>query len=92
MIDKVFSDPDAAVADIPDGVTIMFGGFASAGSPTSLILALQRQGTRDITGIANNIGLGDKLDVLCERRQLKKMIASFAIRASGGRQSLFEQQ
>jgi 3-oxoacid CoA-transferase A subunit len=92
VIDKVVSDADAAVADIPDGVTIMFGGFASAGSPTSLILALQRQRIRDITGIANNIGLGDKLDVLCERRQLKKMIASFAIRASGGRQSLFEQQ
>src|SRR5947209_10571700 len=92
MIDKLYPSPDAAVADIPDGVTIMFGGFASAGSPTSLILALQRRGVAGITGIANNIGLGDRLDVLCEKRQLKKMIASFAIRAGGGRQSLFEQQ
>ncbi len=92
MIDKLYPSPDAAVADIPDGVTIMFGGFVSAGSPTSLILALQRKGVRGITGIANNIGLGDKLDALCEKRQLRKMIASFAIRASGGRRSLFEEQ
>lgn len=92
MIDKRYTSPDAAVADIPNDVTIMFGGFVSAGSPTSLILALQRRGVTGITGIANNIGLGDRLDALCERRQLTKMIASFAIRASGGRQSLFEQQ
>jgi 3-oxoacid CoA-transferase A subunit len=92
VIDKVLSSVDAAVADIPDGATIMFGGFVSAGSPTSLILALRRKGVKEITGIANNIGLGDRLDALCEERQLKKMIASFAIRASGGRQSLFEQQ
>ncbi len=92
MIDKVVQNVDEAVRDIPDNVTIMFGGFVSAGSPTSLILALQRKGVRGITGIANNIGLGDRLDALCEKHQLKKMIASFAIRASGGRQSLFEQQ
>jgi 3-oxoacid CoA-transferase A subunit len=92
MIDKVYPSPDAAVADIPDNVTIMFGGFVTAGSPTSLILALKRKGVRGITGIANNIGLGDKLDELCENRQIKKMIASFAIRASGARRSLFEEQ
>jgi len=92
MIDKVYPSADAAIADIPNDVTIMFGGFVSAGSPTTLILALKRRGVRGITGIANNIGLGDRLDELCEQRQLKKMIASFAIRASGGRQSLFEQQ
>jgi 3-oxoacid CoA-transferase subunit A len=74
-----------------DGATIMFGGFVSAGSPTALILALHEKGTKNLTGIANNIGLGDKLDILCEKRQLKKMIASFAIRASAKRQSLFEQ-
>ncbi len=92
MRDKVVATPDEAVADIPDGATIMFGGFASAGSPTNLIRALVHKGVRDITGIANNIGLGDELDSLCVNRQLKKMIASFAIRASGGRQSEFERQ
>ena len=92
MRDKVVASPDEAVADITDGATIMFGGFVSAGSPTNLIRALVRRGVRDLTGIANNIGLGDELDSLCSGRQLRKMIASFAIRASGGRQSEFERQ
>jgi 3-oxoacid CoA-transferase A subunit len=90
-MDKVFDSAAAAIHDVPDGATIMFGGFVSAGSPTNLILALYEKGTKDLTGIANNIGLGDKLDVLCEKKQLRRMIASFAIRASAKRQSLFEQ-
>jgi 3-oxoacid CoA-transferase subunit A len=91
VTDKVFDSPDAAIADVPDGATIMFGGFASAGTPTNLILALRDKGTREITAIANNIGLGDKLDSLCEKKQLRKLIASFAIRASATRTSLFQQ-
>ena len=91
MPDKVYDSPAIAIADVPDGATIMFGGFASAGTPTNLILALYAKGTRDITAIANNIGLGDKLDCLCEKKQLRKLIASFAIRASAQRRSLFEQ-
>lgn len=91
MIDKVFASPDDALHDVTDGATIMFGGFVSAGTPSNLILALQRRGTTGITGIANNIGLGDLLDVLCERRQLAKFIATFAIRASGARASRFEE-
>ena len=91
MLNKVFATPAAAIADVPDGASIMFGGFTSAGSPSNLILALYEQGTREIIGISNNIGLGDKLDILCEKRQLKKVIASYAVRASAKRQSLFEQ-
>jgi len=92
MIDKVCPSPDEALHDVFDGATIMFGGFVSAGSPSNLMLALQRRGTKGITAIANNIGLGDKLDVLCERRQITKVIATFAIRATTGRTSLFEEQ
>lgn len=92
MLNKVYPDPEAALHDLPDGASIMFGGFASAGSPSNLILALKRRQTKDITGIANNIGLGDKLDELCEGRQIRKMIASFAIRATGSHQSRFEEQ
>jgi 3-oxoacid CoA-transferase A subunit len=92
MIDKVFPSADSAIHDVFDGAAIMFGGFVSAGSPSNLILALQQRGTKRITAIANNIGLGDKLDVLCEQRQIAKVIATFAIRASGTRQSLFEEQ
>jgi len=91
-VDKVYPSPADAIADVPDGASIMFGGFASAGSPTNLILAIYEKGTSGITGIANNIGLGDRLDMLCEKHQIKKMIVSFAIRASARKQSLFEQQ
>ena len=92
MQSKIYATADEAVADIAEGSTIMFGGFVSAGTPTNLIRALVRHGARGLTGIANNIGLGDELDTLCESRQIRKMIASFAIRASGQRQSHFERQ
>jgi len=88
---KVVATADEAVADIPEGATIMFGGSVSAGTPTNLIRALVRRGVRGITGIANNIGLGDELDTLNEGRQLAKFIASFAIRAAGSRRSRFEE-
>ena len=92
MVAQVFASADEAVADVPDGASIMFGGFVSAGTPSNLILALQRLGTRGHTAIANNIGLGDKLDELCEEFQLAHVIATFAIRASSGRGSRFEEQ
>ncbi len=88
---EVFDSPAAAVADIPDGVTILVGGFVSAGTPSNLILALKQTGQSGLTAVANNIGLGDLLDELCEDRQLAKVIATFAIRASGTRSSRFEE-
>ncbi len=87
---KVLHSVDGAVALIPDGATIMFAGFISAGVTANLIRALVRLGTRDLTGIATNIGPGDELDALCLGRQLRKMIASFAIRATSQRTSAFE--
>ncbi len=92
MTSKAFLSCNEAIADVFDGATIMFGGFITAGTPTDLVQALVERDTSNITGIANNIGIGDPLDNLCEKRQLRKMIASFAIRASGARQSRFEEQ
>ena len=92
MVATVYTTPDEALFDLDDGASVMVGGFVSGGSPSNLILALQRRGARELTAIANNIGLGDKLDVLAESRQLAKVIATFAIRASGARQSHFERQ
>ena len=88
---QIVDTPDAAVADVADGATVLVGGFVSAGTPSNLIRALKRSGRRDLTAVANNIGLGDLLDELCEDRQLAKVIATFAIRASGGRRSRFEE-
>jgi 3-oxoacid CoA-transferase A subunit len=92
MTATVFATADEALDGVEDGASIMFGGFVSAGSPSNLILALQRRGTKRITAIANNIGLGDLLDELCEERQVEHVIATFAIRASGDRRSRFEEQ
>ncbi|MXV81037.1 MAG: CoA transferase subunit A [Chloroflexi bacterium] len=88
----VFDSPELAVADVPDGATILVGGFVSAGTPSNLILGLTRTGQTGLTAVANNIGLGDLLDELCEDRQLARVIATFAIRASGTRTSRFEAQ
>ena len=92
MVAEVCETPGDAVAGIGDGASVMVGGFISAGSPSNLIRALARAGPTGLTAIANNIGLGDLLDELCERRQLARVIATFAIRASGGRTSRFERQ
>jgi 3-oxoacid CoA-transferase A subunit len=88
----IFPSVGAALSDVPDGASIMFGGFISAGSPRGLIKGLVERGTRGIHGIANNIGFGDGLDELCRERQLARMTVSFAIRASAAKPSLFEQQ
>ncbi len=90
MIAEAIDSPDDAVSRIRDGSTILVGGFVSAGTPSNLILALKRSGRTNLTAIANNIGLGDLLDELCEDRQLARVIATFAIRASSGRKSRFE--
>ena len=92
MIVEVCNSADAAVAGIRDGDVLLVGGFVSAGTPSNLIRAVQRSGRTNLTAVANNIGLGDLLDELCEDRQLSKVIATFAIRASGTRSSRFEAQ
>ena len=46
---RIVADFDAAVADIPDGATIAFGGFAQPGVPFNLIAALHRHGARRLT-------------------------------------------
>lgn len=78
MKHKIFPALDAAVADIPDGATIMFGGFGGAGFPNNLIQALTRKGTRNITAISNNCGTNEgELSQLFKTKQIKHMIASF---------------
>ncbi len=57
MIDKVVATADLAVADIPDGATLMVGGFGLAGVPDMLIEALVRKGAKGIHTISNNVGI-----------------------------------
>ena len=75
---KIVPTLDAAVADVPDGATIMFGGFGGAGFPNNLIEALARRGARGLTAISNNCGTREgELGLLFKNRQIRHVIASF---------------
>jgi 3-oxoacid CoA-transferase subunit A len=77
-MNKVYANADAAIADIPDGATIMSGGFGLCGIPENLIHALQRRGVRDLTVISNNAGISDSgMGRLLHTRQIKKLIGSY---------------
>ncbi|WP_297199660.1 3-oxoacid CoA-transferase subunit A [uncultured Pluralibacter sp.] len=78
MIDKSVESLEQAVAGIPDGATIMIGGFGPAGQPTYLIDALIAQGARHLTIINNNAGNGEiGLAALLKAGRVRKMICSF---------------
>ena len=78
MINKQVSSAALAVADIPDGATVMVGGFGSSGSPIELIHALIDQGATGLTVINNNTGNGEVgLAALIGNGQVSKMICSF---------------
>ena len=94
-VNKVFRSCDEAVADVFDGATIMVGGFGSfAGLATNLLVALARQGAKNLTVIANAGGVGFELSkrikpegyhdlgILFEKGQVKKFIGS--VPALGG--------
>jgi 3-oxoadipate CoA-transferase alpha subunit len=78
MINKTVDSPAAAVADIPDGVTVMIGGFGEAGSPIELIHALIDQGATGLTVVNNNTGSGEVgLAALIKAGRVAKMICSY---------------
>jgi 3-oxoadipate CoA-transferase alpha subunit len=78
MINKTFESMRQAVADIPDGATVMIGGFGNAGMPSALIDALIDQGARELTIVNNNAGNGETgLAALLKARRVRKIICSF---------------
>ena len=75
---EIYTDPDAAVADIADGSTVLIGGFGMAGMPVHLVDALIRHGASDLTVVNNNAGNGDTgLAALLAAGQVRKIICSF---------------
>jgi acetate CoA/acetoacetate CoA-transferase alpha subunit len=66
---------EQAVGMIPDGATVMIGGFMGVGTPERIIDALVRRGTRDLTVIANDtampgVGLGKLVHAGLVRRAI----------------------
>ena len=87
-MNKVYPNADAAIADFPDGATIMVGGFGLCGIPEALIQALRDTGVRNLTVASNNAGVdGWGLGQLLETHQIKKMISSYV-----GENAEFERQ
>jgi 3-oxoacid CoA-transferase subunit A len=87
-MNKLVASPDEAVADIPDGATLMSGGFGLSGNPENLIAALHRKGTKNLTIISNNCGTTELgLGILLKAQQVKKMVASYV-----GENKIFEKQ
>ena len=83
MIDKTVRTMAEAMAGIPDGATVLIGGFGAVGQPNALLEGLIEQGAKDLVCVANNAGTGQVgLARLMELGRVRKMVCSFP-RASG---------
>ena len=87
-MNKVVASVDEAVADVPDGASIMVSGFGLCGNPENLIAALHRKRVKDLTVISNNCGTTELgLGVLLQAKQIRKIVASYV-----GENKEFERQ
>ncbi len=87
-MDKVLPSAEAAIDQIPDGASIMMGGFGLCGIPENLIRALHARGTRNLTIISNNAGVDEfGAGMLLKARQIRKVIGTYV-----GENKEFERQ
>lgn len=87
-MNKVFPSAIDAVRDIPDGATLLAGGFGLCGIPENCIRALRDLGTKNLTVVSNNCGVDDfGLGLLLRQKQIAKMISSYV-----GENKEFERQ
>jgi 3-oxoadipate CoA-transferase alpha subunit len=78
MINKVLATANEALKDVPDGATVMIGGFGTAGLPNELVDALIEQGASELTIVNNNAGNGNTgLAALLGKGRVRKIICSF---------------
>ena len=88
MINKKVANAQEALHDVQDNQTIMVGGFGLSGIPENSIAELVRKNIKGLTCISNNAGVDDfGLGLLLQKRQVKKMIASYV-----GENAEFERQ
>ncbi len=82
-------DISRAVEMIPNGASLLIGGFLSVGSPRRMIEEIVRQEKRRLTIIANDlskpgIGIGQLIDAKCAERAV---VSSFAANPEAKRQA-----
>ncbi|PYV78952.1 MAG: succinyl-CoA--3-ketoacid-CoA transferase, partial [Acidobacteria bacterium] len=86
-MNKVVANSEDAIRDVPDGSTIMIGGFGLCGIPENLIRALARKGTKNLTTISNNVGVdGYGMGLLLAAGHIHRHIGSYV-----GENKLLEQ-
>ena len=77
-MNKVIATADAAIADIPEGATVMIGGFGLCGIPENLIAALVRKGVKGLHTISNNMGVdGFGMGLMLEAGMIASHIGSY---------------
>ena len=87
-MNKIVANADEAVRDIPDGATIMLGGFGLCGIPEQLIAALVRKGVKGLRTISNNMGVdGFGMGLMLEAGMIASHIGSYV-----GENKLLEQK
>jgi 3-oxoacid CoA-transferase subunit A len=85
---KLVASADEAVRDIPDGATIMLGGFGLCGIPEMLIAALIRRGVKGLRTISNNMGVdGFGMGLMLEAGMIASHTGSYV-----GENKLLEQK
>jgi len=78
VIDKRVHSMADAMAGIPDGATVLIGGFGAVGQPNALVEGLIEQGARDLVCVANNAGTGHTdLARLMELGRVRRIICTF---------------
>jgi len=95
---KIFPSFAAAVADIPDGSVVGFGGFAVVGMPVNLYKALAEQGAKRLTCVSNGTRGGSTLpedaptmEWLIRNDQVTKVICSFTAPTRASQKLVFSE-
>ena len=77
-MNKVVANADEAIRDVPDGASILIGGFGLCGMPENLIRALVKKGTKNLTTISNNCGVdGLGIGLLLAAGQIRYHIGTY---------------
>lgn len=84
---KVIADARSAVQDLPEGATLLVGGFGLCGIPEELIEAVRDLGRTGLTIVSNNAGTTQfGLVLLLRNKQVRRVMASYV-----GENDVFEQ-
>ncbi len=101
---KVFGSGREALADVPDGATVMIDGFAGpGGTPHYLLTSLRDHGAKKLTIISNTAGIARVVNfgtppgkqaidhtILIDNGQVSKAVASYPVSPSASNPTAFE--